>query len=85
MTISVLPPGDPANPPASNGGPARLAAASQPEPAELSTSGQSEAKQPERAVKPAKAKRPRVASHKPRRNPLLDYAAQPFGGFRPWF
>jgi len=86
MTISVPPPRDDSPEPGSTpGGPMRVAAAAQPQPAELSTSGQSETKRPERAAKSAKAKRPRTASRKQRRNPMMDYAAQPFGGFRPWF
>jgi hypothetical protein len=67
------------------GGPQRIAAAPQRDTAELSAASQSEAKPPEREAKPTKVKRPRTASRKQRRNPLMDYAAQPFGGFRPWF
>jgi hypothetical protein len=87
MTVSVPSLGEAAaDAPASlAGAPERIAAASPRDTAELSTTGQGEAKQPEREAKPAKAKRPRTASRKPRRNPHMDYAAQPFGGFRPWF
>lgn len=65
--------------------PQQIAAAPQVEPTEVSASKQSETNQAERQVKPAKTKRPRTASRKQRRNPLMDYAAQPFGAYRPWF
>ena len=65
--------------------PRRIAAAPQGETDGLSASSQSEAKPPQREAKPAKPKRPRTAARKQRRNPLMDYAAQPFGSFRPWF
>src|SRR5262245_7882835 len=65
--------------------PQQIAAAPQVEATDVSAAKQSDAKQTERQVKPVKPKRPRTASRKQRRNPLMDYAAQPFGAYRPWF
>lgn len=65
--------------------PERIATAPQGESDGRSASSQSEAKPPQREAKPAKPKRSHTAARKQRRNPLMDYAAQPFGSFRPWF
>jgi hypothetical protein len=65
--------------------PQPIAAAPEVEATDVSAPRQSDAKQTERHVKPVKPKRPRTASRKQRRNPLMDYAAQPFGAYRPWF
>jgi hypothetical protein len=65
--------------------PQQIAAAPQVEATDVPAPKQSDAKQTERQVKPVKPKRPRTASRKQRRNPLMDYAAQPFGAYRPWF
>ena len=44
------------------------------------------AKKPIREAKTERPKRQRAARRKERRNPMMDYAFQPFfGGYRPWY
>ena len=61
------------------------AAAAKPETTGMAASAGNEIKKSEPDVKPTSSKRPRAAARKQRRNPMMDYAAQPFGGFRPWY
>jgi hypothetical protein len=45
-----------------------------------------EAKKPNRGAKTKASKRQRAAHRKERRDPMMDYALQPFlGGHRPWY